>query len=674
MTVAEYQYLFTPVKVGQITLKNRIVCAGHTNGFVDPVTFLPNERAKRYYEERARGGASLIVLPLSSVDEKADYYPLAAFALWTDDVIPGLKEIIDIIHKYDCKVFGGPGHSGVHSMCNVTLDEVSRDASQLPTVEQPHQISKELSKEEILEIQDKFVSASLRLVKAGVDGIELLFGHGKLIWNFASTITNKRTDEYGGSLENRCRFTLEIIDKIRQAIGKDMTLGVRLQAFAMEPGGISVDDAVELAKMLEATGQLDYIGLVTSTYRSIHIEGNPYYASFEPGWAGEFSRKIKAGIKLPVSISSKINDPGLADRMIADGQCDYVYLCRAMIAEPHFARKAMEGREEDIRPCIYCNQGCNGRAANRAMSNGLRCTVNPTAGEELRWGSWTFEKAARRKKVLVVGAGPAGLQCALTLAERGHDAVIYDREVEIGGQIRLIKKLPSQTMPQTFVDYLDHQLQKMGVKINLETEITGKNIDEVLTGERPDVAVIATGARPVRDGTAGATCEPIPGWERENIYTYEDVILDNARLGEKILILDDFSDRVAPGVAELMAGQGKKVEIITGRSSITDPNLGAWFDAPYMLAKLDELGVKITPFTWVKQITEKGAICFHVASGREFEVDVDNIVMVTTKYSNTEPYELIKQREIECHLIGDARAPRWILNATHDAYKLATEI
>ncbi len=672
--MAEYKHLFTPIKLGPITLKNRIVCAGHTNGFVDPVTFLPNERTKCYFEERARGGASLIVLPLSSVDEKADYYPLAAFALWTDDVIPGLKEITDVIHKYDCKVIGGPGHSGVHSMCNVTLDEVSRDASQLPTVEYPHQISKELSKEEILEIQDKFVAASLRLVKAGVDGIELLFGHGKLIWNFASTITNKRTDEYGGSLENRCRFTLEIIVKIRQAIGKDMPFGVRLQAFAMEPGGITVDDAVELAKMLEANGNLDYIGLVTSTYRSVHIECNPYYASFEPGWAGEYSRKIKAAVKLPVSIASNINDPGLADRMIADGRCDYVYLCRAMIADPHFAKKAMESREDNICPCIYCNQGCHGRAGNRAMSNGLKCTVNPTAGEELRWGSWTFERTPRRKKVLVVGAGPAGLQCAMTAAERGHDVVVYDRENETGGQVRLIKRLPSQTMPQTFVDYLDRQLQKLGVKVNLGVELTDKNLDEVLAKEKPDVAVIATGARPAKDGTAGASCAPIPGWESENVYTYEDVILGKASLGEKVIIVDDFSDRVSPGVAELLAEQGKKVEIITRRSSITEPYLGAWFDAPYMLAKLDELGVKITPFTWVKQITERGATCFYAPSGKEYDVEADNIIMVTTKYSNIELYDLFKQRGVECHLIGDARAPRWILNATHDGYKLAREI
>jgi 2,4-dienoyl-CoA reductase-like NADH-dependent reductase (Old Yellow Enzyme family)/thioredoxin reductase len=671
--MAEYKYLFTPLKLGPITLKNRIVWAGHAAKAQDPETYLVNDRAKCYYEERARGGAAMIVLGLASVDEKADYYPLNGFALWTDDVIPGLKELADIIHKYDCKVFAGPGHSGVHNFCDILVDEVPRDASQVPNIDSPRMVAKALTKEEIVEIEDKFAAASERVVKAGLDGIELLFGHGKLTWNFFSPLTNNRTDEYGGSFENRCRFMMEILDKIRQAIGKDFPLGMRLQAVEFEPGGISVDDAVELAKVMEATGQLSYISVVMSTYRSIFFELNPYYANFEPGWAGEFARKIKAAVKLPVSISSKINDPGLADRMIADGQCDYVYLARALIADPYFPRKAMEGRDEDICPCIYCNQGCVGRATTQNL-NGLRCTVNPTAGEELRWGSWTFEKAPRRKKVLVVGAGPAGLQCAMTSTERGHDVVIYDKENELGGQARLIKKLPSETMPQTFLDYLDRQLQKLGVKVNLESEITSQNIDEVLAKEKPDVAVIATGARPARDGTAALTCAPIPGWERENVYTYEDVLLDNAKLGEKVLIIDDFNDRVAAGIAELLAEQGKKVEIITFRSSFSGANLAWWLDELFVMKKLDELGVNIIPYSWVKQITEKGAICLHTFSEREFAVEADTIIMVTTKYSNIELYDLFKERGVECHLIGDARAPRWIWNATHDGYKLAREI
>jgi 2,4-dienoyl-CoA reductase-like NADH-dependent reductase (Old Yellow Enzyme family) len=680
--MADYKYLFTPLKLGPITLKNRIVWSGHTHKCWEPVTFLVGDRAKGYYEERARGGVGGVVLGMASVDEKADYWPLFGLPLWTDDVIPGLKELTDILHKYDCKVFAEPGHPGIESVPFNQPDEVMYDVSQHSALLTVGEMTKELTREEIWQIEDKFASAAERVKKAGVDGIELLHGHGKLFWRFFYANLNKRTDEYGGSLENRMRFAREVIDKVRQAVGKDFCVGMRFEAVPTEIGGINVEESVEAAKMYEATGQLDYMATVVGALEGIMgtptIEMNPYYANFEPGWEGEFSRKIKAAVKLPVSAASKINDPGLADRMIADGQVDYVYICRALIADPHFAKKAMEGREEDIRPCMYCNQGCIGRGALEAGNfTGLRCTVNPTAGDELHWGSWTFKKSPRRKKILVIGAGPAGLQCAMASTERGHDVVIYDKENELGGQARLIKKLPGQTMPQTFLDYLELQLQKLRVKVNLGVEITSENIDGMLAKEKPEVVVVATGARPSKGGESSITFDsPIPGWEQENVYTYEDVLLGKAKLGDRILILDHFSDRVAPGIAELLADQGKKVEIITARSSITEPYLTLWGDSFFMMPRLYELGVKITPFTWVKQITEKGVICFNVFSQGEGEYDVeaDNLIMVTMKYSNTELYELLKQRGVEYYLIGDAKAPRWIWNATHDGYKVATEI
>jgi NADPH-dependent 2,4-dienoyl-CoA reductase/sulfur reductase-like enzyme len=257
--------------------------------------------------------------------------------------------------------------------------------------------------------------------------------------------------------------------------------------------------------------------------------------------------------------------------------------------------------------------------------------------------------------------------------QRGHEVVVYEKEDELGGQARLIKKLPGHTMPQTFLDYLDRQVHKLGVTIHFETEIHSKNIDDVLTKEQPDVAVIATGARPARDGRGGLTSEPIPGWERENVCTYEDILLGTAKPGEKILIVDELADRVSPGIAELQAEQGNDVTVIT-RWPLLAPNLQWWLDAPFVMGKLDKLGITITPYTWVKEITEKGAFCFHIHSTREFEIEVDTIILATMKYSNTDLYRLFRERGMACHLIGDARAPRWIWNATHDGYKLAREL
>lgn len=673
--MAEYKYLFTPLKLGSTVLKNRIVCAAHGNQVADPLTFLVTERAKAYYEERARGGAAAIILVSSSVDERADYYPANNFALWTDDIIPGLKALVDICHAHGCKFFVQPSHPGAHNVCHVQVDEVPRAPSQIPAIEYPNQVPMELTREEIKEIQHKFVVAVERCIKAGVDGIELMCGHEKLTWAFCSPLSNKRTDEYGGSRENRFRFMKELMDQVRKAIGATFPMGVRLNIAELEPGGLSLEEGIEIAKMFEATGHIDWIACVLATYRSMPFELSPFYANFEPGWAGEFARKLKAEITLPVSISGKINDPGVADRLIAEGKCDYLYLARTLIADPHFPRKAMEGKEEDIAPCIYCNQGCVARcfAGARGTVNGIRCTVNPTCGEEVRWGSWTFKKAPQRKKILVVGAGPAGLQCAMTAAQRGHEVVVYEKEQELGGQARLIKKLPGHTLPHTFLDYLEHQVQKRGVKINCGTELQSENLDELVAKEKPDEVVIATGARPARDGRSGLTSEPIPGWESAFVHTYEDILLGKVHLGNQILIVDELADRVSPGIAELLAEQGKKITVIT-RWPLLAPNLQWWLDAPFVMGTLDRLGVTIIPYTWVRAITPQGACCFNINSAREFEIEADTIVLATMKYSNRELEYLCRRRGITCHLIGDARAPRWIWNATHDGYKLAREL
>jgi pyruvate/2-oxoglutarate dehydrogenase complex dihydrolipoamide dehydrogenase (E3) component len=261
----------------------------------------------------------------------------------------------------------------------------------------------------------------------------------------------------------------------------------------------------------------------------------------------------------------------------------------------------------------------------------------------------------------------------MTAAQRGHDVTIYDKEDEIGGQARLIKKLQGHTMPQTFLDYLDRQVNKLGIKLCLGTNITNENIDEVLSNETPDVAVVATGARPAADGRSGLTSEPIPGWEQEHVCTYEDVLQNAIQPGQRVLIIDELGDRVSPGIAEMLAEQGKQVDVIT-RWPVFAPNLQWWLDAPFVMAKLDSLGINITTYSWVKGIKSDSALCFHICSMREFAVDVDTVVLATTKYSNTDLERMFQEKGLESHLIGDSKSPRWIWNATHDGYKLGREI
>lgn len=671
--MAEYKYLFSPLKLGSAVLKNRIVCAAHGNQVADPVTFMVTERAKAYYREKAAGGAAAVIMVSSSVDPRADYFPANNFALWTDDIIPGLKQIVDVCHQHDCKFFVQPSHPGSHQICHVQVDEVPLAPSQVPAIEVPNQVPQALSVEEIHNIQDLFVAAVKRIVAAGVDGIELMAGHEKLPWAFLSPLTNKRTDEYGGSLENRFRFLKEMIEKVAAVVPENYPMGIRLNVMELEPGGLDLNEGVEIVKMVEAIGRIDWLAAVLATYRSIAFELNPFAAQFEPGWGGEFVRRVKSETTLPVSISSKINDPGLADNMIAEGKCDYVYLARPLIADPHFPRKAQEGREDEITPCIYCNQGCVARSFNRASTNGIRCSVNPAAGDEVRWGSWTFEKAAKRKKVAVIGTGPSGLMCAWTAARRGHEVSVFGREDEIGGQARLIKKIPGHNMPQTYLDYLEAMAKKSGVKINLGVTLDDANLDDFLAREKPDAVVLATGARPARDGRGSVTTEPIPGWDMDHVCTYEDILLGRVQPKGKTLIVDELGDRVAPGVAEVLGEQGIPVEIVT-RWGQLGPNLHFWLDEPFILGKLDSMGVIVHPNSWPMAITPNGAACMHLFSTRQFTVEADTVVLSTMKYSNIELYDLFKKRGVDCQMIGDARAPRWIWTATHDGYKVGREL
>lgn len=673
--MAEYQYLFTPLRVGPITLKNRIIFAAHATSFWEPPEFLTNERAKAYYEERAKGGVAWIILPVSSVDERADYYPVCDIPWWKDEVIPGIREIVDRVHKHDCKISAQISHPGATqwTISELSLSHPAYAPSQIGSAHLAFAIPHELEVEEILELEEKFADAAERVKKAGCDGVEIMAVHEKLLSEFHSPLLNQRTDQYGGPVENRFRFIIEIAQKVRQRVGKDFLIGVRINDSDMVPFGLDVEDSAQGAKLIEASGAVDYISLCEGMYRSGHTSIPPQYTGFEPGYRAPLTAKIKAAVKLPVFMSGLINDPGVAERLIADGVTDAVLIARGLIADPYFAEKATEGKEEDIRPCVHCNQGCVQRFITAGVS-GLRCLVNPTAGEEFRWGELT--RAPSRKKVLVVGAGPGGLECARTLALRSHEVVIYEKEKEVGGQVRLLCKLPGgRTEFCTFIDWLERQVEKLGVRVNLEYEINEHNLDQILDKEKPDEIVCATGARAAKDGKSGTLPMPIPGSDLPNVFTYEAVLKGAEVFGNRVVILDDFKERTAPGIAEMLAEQGKEVEIISPAFSLQDPRFAQFAELALMLEKMDKLGVKMTPYVWALGIGEAKVTCVNIFNmGHMWDVEADSVVLVTAKDSNTDIYKALKAKGIKSRLIGDAVAPRWILNAVRDGHELARGI
>lgn len=669
-----YQHLFSPLKIGPLTIKNRVIFGPHvTNHWSGDLLATP--RAKAYYEERARGGVGMIIVGGAPVDETADYCPFVQPGLFKDEVIPGLKEIADAVHQHGTKILQQMVHPGVHQLTDRDSNYPGRAPSQIPAIEEPYFIPKELEVEEILEIEEKFASAAERVKKAGFDGVEIHGAHGYLPWAFITPLKNKRTDQYGGSLENRFRFIRETLERVRAKVGRDFVVGIRTNSTDMAPGGMDVDDCVQVAKMIAATGNADFINVSMGLYRSVHFIVPSHYSGFEPGYQGEFTRKIKAEVpEVPVFQVGRINDPNLAEHIIAQGGADAVMMIRELIAEPEFVKKAMEGRTEEIRPCMYCNEKCIAHIFTAQAH--VECNANPVAGEEYRWPSATFNRAVSRKKVLVIGAGPGGLECARTAASRGHEVVVYEKGSVVGGQMQLMCRLPGREEPKNLLDWLERQVKSLGVQIRLGSEITARNADEILRKEKPDVTVVATGSRPAQDGRSSLTTEPIPGWDRKNVISYEHVLNGGAAsVGKRVLIVDELGDRITPGLAEMLAPQGREIQIITRWPNLSHMWGTVWLEMPLIYARMDELGVKITPVSWVKEVEASGATCFNIFSGREWTVAADSVIFVTMKYSNMEPYKMLKEKGVKpLYLIGDAKAPRHIGEAVRDGYAVAREI
>ena len=670
--MADYKYLFRPLPVGHTVLKNRIIWGPHVTNYWP--NHLPDERTTAYYEERAAGGVGMIIIGASPVDETADYSPFVQCALYDDACIAGLRDIALAVHQHDTKLLIQIIHPGVHQTPDRDPDHHASVApSQIPAVEEPFNIPRALEVEDILAIEDKFAEAAARVQQAGLDGIEIHAAHGYLFAAFISLLKNKRVDSYGGSIENRSRFLLEVLDKVRSRVGKDFIIGVRLSASEMVEGGLEPEDVAEVAKLLEATGQLDYLHCSVGMYRSVHYVVAPAYSGLEPGFEADFTAQIKAVMKnTPVFVVGRINDPMLADKLIAEGSADACVLVRELIAEPEFANKALQGRIDDIRPCAYWNQSCIGK-----IFRGLRieCQMNGAAGHELEFGRKQLRPAATPKHVLVVGGGPAGLELARIATTRGHRVTIHERSGELGGQCKQLARLPERAEVRNWLDWLIRQVDgDASVNINLGSEISAGNIDEILAATGVDEIVIASGARAAADGRSSITTEPIPGYDRPHVLTYEDVLQGAipGTVGAQVLIVDELADRIAPGIAEMLAEAGREVEIVTRWPSVGHEFLARVLEMPFAYERLDKLGVKRTPNAWIGAIGEGSATAFNIYSGREWEIAADTVIFVTMKYSNTDILQVVKQRaSVPVHTIGDAVAPRQIADAIREATRLA---
>ena len=629
-----YRYLFSPLRVGPLALRNRIVFAAHLTNYAEDGH--PTEQHAAYYEARARGGAGLIITEEHSV-HPTDWPYEKLIHGFDESVIPGYQRITEAVHRYGTPIFAQINHNG---------GQASGMYSRLPVwaaspVADPmfREVAKEVDHAEIAEIVAGYARTAGHCARGGFDGIELQCSHSSIVRGFLSPATNLRDDDYGGDLARRARILLEIVAAVRDAIGPGRALGVRLCGDELISGGTTIDEAVEVARMVEATGQVDYIntsiGVATSTLymieASMHIP--PGYALFIPS-------AIRKAVELPVVGVGRFKDPLQAERALAEGHCDLIGVVRGQIADADFAAKARSGHADDIRLCLSCNQECVGRMG---LNRWLGCIENPRAGRE----AIPLAPAPRsRRRVMVVGTGPAGLQAAIAAADRGHEVTVHERGEVPGGQVRLAATVPSRA---EFGDLVRNQLAecaRLGVTIRYGSEVDVAAV----RAAAPDTVIVATGAVAERPYWAPA--------DAGQVVDVRQVLDGSAAPSGRVLVIDEIGFHHATSVAELLADRGANVEVVTP-GMVVGQDLGITLDMENWCVRAAAKGIEQTTDCLVTSVTPGSVTLMHHPTGQSTQVDADWVVCAVPAAPAEQLYlDLVASGHPRVHRAGDCVAPR----------------
>jgi mycofactocin system FadH/OYE family oxidoreductase 2 len=511
--------------------------------------------------------------------------------------------------------------------------------------------------EEIHEVIQYFCRSALHVREGGFDGIELQFGHSSLARQFMSPLTNLRQDEYGGSLDNRLQFPLKLIQAVRKSVGFDFTLGVRLCADEMISGGLTLENAKEIAKRLEASGQLDFVDLTLATFYNLYLVGATMHTPL--GYAVPLSAGIREAIRLPVFATGRINDPLFAEKILANGQADMIGMVRSQICDPDLARKAKEGRLEEIRYCIADNQACYGRVG---LNKPIGCIQNPAVGREKEEETEKFVPAKRKKRVMVVGAGPGGLWAAKIAFLRGHEVALYEKEQHAGGQVLIAMRGAGREEFGVIIRNEMNQLKRLNVPIVYGQIVTPDFVLE----QGPDAVIVATGSMPKR-------C-PVSGADGPRVFNVLQVLKGEADIGEKVLFVDYDGHHRASSTAEYLAELKKTVHMITP-SLFVGAELGPTQDLYLMRQRLLTKGVTFTPDFAVIEIRGTEINGFNVYSN-EWKVfgGYDTIVLAMGNDVEDSLYWALKGRVRELYRIGDCVAPRKVDMAIHEGYTVGKRL
>jgi len=634
-----FDLLFSPLKVGKVTLPNRICFLAHRTNFAGKGCL--NERLMAYYRRRAGGGCGLIVVGEFSIHPNDRPWETMIEA-YHPHVVKDYRRLTALIRGNGSLAFAQLRHHGFQGSGAVTRQPVWGPS---PVADIAFgETAKPMEPEDMQEALEAFAKAAMFAREGGFDGVEIDMGPESLLRQFLSPISNFRQDEYGGSLENRMRLPLQVAGAVRKAVGFDFTVGIRLCADEKFWGGISLDESRHTAQVFEKAGLCDFINVSVGTYYNLHL----ILASMHTpnGFSLDLAQSVKTAVKVPVMASHQIGFPHMAQDVLEKGQADAIGLVRHLICDPDAPRKAAQGMVKDIRFCVKDNKGCIGRI-NQLKT--LSCTQNPTVGYEDLDGSERPSQSVVRKRVLVVGGGPGGMEAARAAKEKGHEATLYEKEAVLGGQVNLIVKRPGRQPMAGIIAQLGRGLERAGVPVFTGVHVT----PEFVLEKKPDAVIVATGSRPRK--------KPVPGeYGPPGVLDVWQALSGSYALGSKVLFVDENGGHHAAATVELIADQSKRVHMVTSDLFI-GIELAPLGDLYLTRQRLLQKGVTFTSDVFVDLISGGTVMARDIYTNEPlyFE-DYDTIILDMGNVAEEDLYFQLKGKVKELYRIGDCVAPRGI--------------